>query len=60
MDEKQPAMVIFTDGAIEQLTPLSIAFYEQLIRQLSGYTEQLKGKAVFAPPIKPEQAVAEA
>ena len=60
MDEKQPAMVIFTSGEIEQLTPLSIAFYEQVTRQLVQYTNHLKGKAVFAPPSKTEQVESEA
>jgi hypothetical protein len=46
------AIIIRMDGTMEQLLPLSIAFYEQLARGMAQYVERLKGQAVITPPEK--------
>lgn len=50
MTEKQPALVIYLDGNMRQMLPVSIAFYEQVARGLSEHAMRLKQQAVITPP----------
>jgi len=52
--QPQPALIINSDGSIEQLIPLSITFFEASVNRLAQHVETLKRQAVFSPPQAPQ------
>ena len=54
MNERQPALVIYLDGSMTQMLPVSIAFYEQVARGLSEHATRLKQQAIITPQLPAE------
>ena len=55
MTDRQPAFILFSDGTLEQVAPVSIEFIENTARGLADYAQRLKRQAVIAPP-QPQEA----
>ena len=54
MTDKQPALIIYNDGSIEQLIPLQLTFFEEVTRLLAAQTAQLKQQVMIQPPSAPQ------
>ena len=49
-NDKQPVLIIFNDGTMQQVAPVNIAFIEQTARAIGDYAQRLKQQAVINPP----------
>ena len=50
METKQPVLIIYSDGTMQQVASVNIAFIEQMARSIGDYAQQLKQRAVINPP----------
>jgi len=55
MNDKQPVLIIFNDGTMQQVAPVNIAFIEQVARAIGDYAQRLKQQAVINPPMANEE-----
>ena len=49
-NEKKPAMIIYSDGSIEHLEPMSIIFFEQLAQMFASQANKGKQETMINPP----------
>ena len=52
-NEKQPVLIVYSDGTMQQVAPVNIAFIEQTARAIGDYAQRLKQQAVINPPQQP-------
>lgn len=53
-NDKPAAIIIYLDGSMTQVAPVSIAFYEQVAKGVAEYATRLKQQAMIAPQPQPE------
>ena len=49
-NEKQPVLIVYSDGTMQQVAPVNIAFIEQTARAIGDYAQRLKQQAIINPP----------
>ena len=49
-NEKQPVQIVYSDGTMQQVAPVNIAFIEQTARAIGNYAQRLKQQAIINPP----------
>ena len=47
---KQPVLIIYSDGTMQQVASVNIAFIEQMARSIGDYAQRLKQQAIINPP----------
>ena len=50
---RQPVLIVYSDGTMQQVASINIAFIEQVARAIGDYAQRLKQQAVINPPQQP-------
>ena len=49
-NDRHPVLIIYSDGTMQQVASVNIAFIEQMARSIGDYAQRLKQQAIINPP----------